>query len=133
MENRKRQHYNGEKDKEFIISSFKKCVTEKREMDVFLEKLISPFIKSQKKNILDACCGIGHIPYFLSEISPDSKFLGIDQTSYLIEEGKKLCHNKSNIPLKMRMCITCLKNSKKALISQLIGEHFHGYHIMIKC
>ncbi len=88
MKNRERQHYDGEKDKEFIISSFKKCVTEKREMDEFLEKLISPFIKSKKKNILDACCGIGHIPYFLSEISPESKFLGIDQTPYLIEEGK---------------------------------------------
>ena len=97
MKNRERQHYDGEKDKEFIISSFKKCVTEKREMDEFLEKLISPFIKSKKKNILDACCGIGHIPYFLSEISPESKFLGIDQTPYLIEEGKKLCQNKSNI------------------------------------
>ena len=45
MKNRERQHYDGEKDKEFIISSFKKCVTEKREMDEFLEKLISPFIK----------------------------------------------------------------------------------------
>lgn len=97
MDDRNRQHYDGEKDKEFIISSFKKCVTDKREMDIFLEKLISPYIKSKKKNILDACCGIGHIPYFLSDISPESKFLGIDQTSYLIEEGKKLCQNKSNI------------------------------------
>jgi ubiquinone/menaquinone biosynthesis C-methylase UbiE len=97
MENRSRQHYDGEKDKDLIISSFKKCVTEKREMDVFLETLISPFIKSKKKNVLDACCGIGHIPYFLSDISPQSKFLGIDQTSYLVEEGKKLCQSKSNI------------------------------------
>lgn len=97
MENRERVHYDGEKDKEYIISSFKKCVTKKREMDAYLEELISPFIKSKKKNILDACCGIGHIPYFLSEISPDSKFLGIDQTSYLVEEGKKLCHSKPNI------------------------------------
>ena len=29
MKNRERQHYDGEKDKEFIISSFKKCDTEK--------------------------------------------------------------------------------------------------------
>ncbi len=49
MEERNRQHYDGEKDKEFIISSFRKCVTDKIEMDIFLEKLISPFIKSKKK------------------------------------------------------------------------------------
>ena len=97
MENRKRQHYDGEKDKELIISSFKKCISEKREMDIFLEKLISPLIKSKKKNILDACCGIGHISYFLNQISPKSKFWCVDQTSYLIEEGKKLFHNKKNI------------------------------------
>ena len=57
---------------------------------MFLEKLITPFIKSKKKNILDACCEIGHIPCFLSDISPESKILGIDQTSYLIEEGKNM-------------------------------------------
>lgn len=114
MEDRKRQHYDGEKDKEFIISSFKKCVTEKREMDIFLEKLISPYIKSQKKNILDACCGIGHIPYFLSEISPNSQFLGIDQTSYLIEEGKKLCQNKSNISFANEDVYNLAKKYKKS-------------------
>jgi len=113
MENRSRQHYDGEKDKEFIISSFKKCVTDKREMDIFLEELISPFIKSKKKNILDACCGIGHIPYFLSEISPESRFLGIDQTSYLIDEGKKLCQNKSNISFKNEDVYNISKKYKK--------------------
>jgi len=97
MEGRERQHYDEEKDKEYIISSFKKCVIDKREMDKFFETLISPFIKSKKYNILDACCGIGHLSYFLSEISTESKFLGIDQTSYLIDEAKKLCKEKPNI------------------------------------
>ncbi len=101
MKNRKRQHYDGEKDKEYIISSFKKCVTEKREMDKKFETLILPFIKSKKYNILDACCGIGQIPYFLSEINPESKFLGIDQTSYLIDEAKNLCKDKSNISFEL--------------------------------
>ena len=101
MKNRERQHYDGEKDKEYIISSFKKCVTEKREMDKKFETIILPFIKSKKYNILDACCGIGHISYFLSEINPESKFLGIDQTSYLIDEAKKICINKSNISFEL--------------------------------
>ena len=114
MENRKRQHYDGEKDREFIISSFQKCVIEKREMDSFLEKIISPFIQSKRKNILDACCGIGHIPYFLSQISPESEFLGIDQTSYLIEEAKKLCKNKSNISFRNEDVYDISKKYKKS-------------------
>lgn len=114
MENRNRQHYDGEKDKEFIISSFKKCVTEKREMDQLLEKIISPFISSKEKNILDACCGIGHITYFLNKISPQSKFLGIDQTSYLIDEAKKLCHNKSNIIFENEDVYNISKKYKKS-------------------
>ena len=97
MSNEQRQHYDGDKDKEFIIASFKKCVTEKREMDKFLEKIIFPFINSKNYNILDASCGIGHLSYFLSEITKESKFLGVDQTKYLIEEAKKLCENKPNI------------------------------------
>ena len=95
--NRQYTPYEGDKDKEFLISSFRKCVTEKREIDKLLESLITPYIKSKNLKILDACCGIGYISYFLSEISPDSTFLGIDKTLYLIEEGKKLCANKKNI------------------------------------
>ena len=66
-------------------------------MDKFLESLITPIIKNQKFRILDACCGIGHIDYFLNKISPSSDFLGIDQTTYLIEEAKKLCKDHENI------------------------------------
>lgn len=99
MQDRNRIHYDGDKDKSDIINSFTKCVNEKREIDKVLEKIISPFIKSQKKKILDACCGIGYISYFLSNISPESEFLGIDQTAYLIEEGRKLCGKKTNIML----------------------------------
>ncbi len=97
MSNEQRQHYDKEKDKKFIIESFKKCVSEKREIDKLLEKIIFPFIDSKKCNILDASCGIGYISYFLSEISKESNFIGVDQTEYLIEEAKKLCQNKLNI------------------------------------
>jgi len=97
MNNIRYKYHDGEKDKEFEINSFKKCVTEKRELDKYLEKLISPYISKKNLQILDAPCGIGHISYFLSEISPQSKFLGIDQTPWIIEEAKKLCKDKKNI------------------------------------
>jgi len=97
MKHEQRQHYDKEKDKEFIIESFKKCISEKREIDKLLEKIIYPFINLKKYNILDASCGIGQISYFLSEISKESKFIGVDQTKYLIKEAEKLCKNKQNI------------------------------------
>lgn len=94
---RKYIYFKDEKDKEFVITSMRKYVDEKQEMDKFLEKIITPIIIGKKLKILDACCGIGHIVYFLSEISPQSTFLGVDQSSYLIEEAKKLCQDKKNI------------------------------------
>ena len=70
----------------------RKYIDEKQEIDKFLEKLISPFLKTNSLKILDACCGIGHLPYFLSDINPKIKFLGIDQTEYLIDEAiENLC------------------------------------------
>lgn len=90
-------YHDGEKDKDRIIAEFKKPLRSKYEMDKLLEKIISPYIESKNLNILDACCGIGQISSYLSDISPDSKFLGIDQTSYLIEEAKTLWSDKKNI------------------------------------
>lgn len=87
--------FKGDKDKKLIINSMKSYVKNKREMDKFLEKLISPFIRDKQLRILDACCGIGHICFFLSKISPRSTFVGVDQTAYLIEEAKKVCQDKN--------------------------------------
>lgn len=94
---RNHKYFKGEKDKEFVIASMRKYVEKKQEMNKFLEKLITPLIKGKRLKILDACCGIGHILYFLSEISPESTFLGVDQTPYLIGEARKLCRNKKNV------------------------------------
>ena len=94
-ENRRYTYYEGNKDKEHVIDSYLKCVREKRRLDDYFEKIITPYIQSKELEILDACCGIGYISNFLSEISPKSTFLGIDQTSYLIEEAKKLFYKMS--------------------------------------
>jgi len=91
--NRRYDYHDEEKDKEFNISSMTKYLKEKHEIDKKLEKIITPYIESKKLKILDACCGIGHISHFLSKISPETDILGIDQTSYLIEEAKKLSNN----------------------------------------
>ena len=92
---RRYNYHDKEKDKQFNISSMTKYLKEKHEIDKELEKIITPYIESKKLRILDACCGVGHISQFLSKISPKSEFLGIDQTSYLIDEANKLSDNKN--------------------------------------
>jgi ubiquinone/menaquinone biosynthesis C-methylase UbiE len=90
-------YFDGEKDKEYNISKMYNYVKDKQEIDKVLEKIISPIIEDKKLKILDACCGIGHISNLLSQISPKSIFLGIDQSDYLIEEAKKISKNKNNL------------------------------------
>ena len=75
----------------------KKYVETKQGLDQKLEELITPIIKNNNFKILDACCGIGHLDYFFSSISPESKFFGVDQTEFLIDEAKKLCNDKKNV------------------------------------
>lgn len=95
--NKKYTYFKKDADKEFNIGSMKKYVENKQELDKFLEKLVSPLIQDKSLKILDACCGIGHILYFLEQISPKSSFVGVDQTAYLIEEARKLCQGKKNM------------------------------------
>jgi ubiquinone/menaquinone biosynthesis C-methylase UbiE len=91
------EYFPDEKDKDFYINSMKKYVETKQGLDQKLEELIIPIIQNNDLKILDACCGIGHLDYFFSSLSPGSTFFGIDQTSFLIDEAKKLCSDKKNI------------------------------------
>lgn len=111
--NSRYQSFKKEKDKEFVISSMKKYVNEKQEMDKFLEELITPLIKTNSLKILDACCGIGHISYYLTDINPNIQFLGIDQKKYLIDEAKKLCKNKKNIKFQVADILDFEKDNHK--------------------
>jgi len=89
------KYFKGDEDKAFNIASMQKYVSQKQELDKLLEKLIQPYISGKSLSVLDACCGIGHLSNILSEISPNSKFTGVDQTPYLIEEAHKLFSSNS--------------------------------------
>jgi ubiquinone/menaquinone biosynthesis C-methylase UbiE len=93
---RKYTFFDRDKDKKHNVSLMKKYANTKQEMDKILEKIICPYIENKQLKILDACCGIGYITNLLSELSTESKFVGIDQTDYLISHAKKLT-NKKNI------------------------------------
>lgn len=87
----------GEKDKDFVIGSMKKYVQQPQELDRLLRSLIAPVIEGEELQVLDAACGIGHLSYLLSDLSPQSSFLGVDQTPYLIEQAKELCRERERI------------------------------------
>ncbi|KKU07747.1 MAG: hypothetical protein UX10_C0006G0018 [Candidatus Magasanikbacteria bacterium GW2011_GWA2_45_39] len=88
-------YYKGDRD--FMIASFGKYVNQKTEMDRLFEELVTPFIKDLPLQILDAGCGNGNLLHLLGEISPQSTFLGVDQTYFLIAEAKKLYGQEKNI------------------------------------
>ncbi len=119
---RKYQYFKGDKDKEFEIATMKGYVKEKLEIDKRFERLITPYIKNKKLKILDACCGLGQISYFLSTISPKSTFFGIDQCSYMIEEAKKLCRHKKNISFEAGDVYNLLPKYPKAFDISIIWK-----------
>lgn len=84
-------------DDKFSLASMKKYLDRKQEMDKLLEKLIKPVIFKKKLKILDAGCGLGHSEFFLSQLSPGSQFLGVDQTPVYIKEANRLFKNLPNV------------------------------------
>lgn len=107
-------YFQENKDKEFVISSMKKYYKKKQEMDKFLEKIITPYIEKKNLKVADVCCGLGHILHMLEKISPTSQFFGMDETRYLIEEAKKLNHNKKNINFEISDAYNIKSRYKKA-------------------
>jgi ubiquinone/menaquinone biosynthesis C-methylase UbiE len=97
LKNKNYTYFTDNKDRELNVSQMKKYVKNKQEMDKVLIKLIKPYLKNKKIKVLDACCGIGHLDYFLSNLFLESSFQGIDQTSYLIDEARKLCSKRKNV------------------------------------
>lgn len=77
-------------DTDYTVAVTKRYAKRKTEMDKMLEQLIVPSIKNKALKILDAGCGIGHLAHLLHALSPQSSFLGVDQTAFIIEEAKKL-------------------------------------------
>ena len=83
--------------KEFDLAETKKYAEKKWEIDKAMENFVAPFIEGKKLSVLDACCGVGQMAYYLSKRSPKSTFLGVDYGQFYIEEAKKLYEKEKNI------------------------------------
>jgi ubiquinone/menaquinone biosynthesis C-methylase UbiE len=109
------KYFKGEKDKDFHIDGMKKYVAQKQELDKLLFSLLNPILeKEQNFKLLDVCCGIGHLIYFLSEMFPQGKFHGVDQTPFLIEEAKQLCAERDGASFEVKDAYDLGKEFEKA-------------------
>jgi 2-polyprenyl-3-methyl-5-hydroxy-6-metoxy-1,4-benzoquinol methylase len=93
----KKTYFEGELDKEFNLESMRKYVAQKPELDKLLEKKITPYLSEGSPVVLDACCGIGHLSIAFHHQFPNASFLGVDETTYLIEEARAIGGNGKNI------------------------------------
>jgi ubiquinone/menaquinone biosynthesis C-methylase UbiE len=77
-----------ERERQHAIESMRAYVENKPEQVKFLEELMKPVIGVDTAvSILDACCGIGDLVYFLSLLNPNAKITGIDKADFLLAEA----------------------------------------------
>ncbi len=77
-----------EGEREYAIKSMRTYLANKPEQVKFLEELMTPYITVEESvSILDACCGIGDLFYFLNLLNPKAQLTGVDKADFLIQEA----------------------------------------------
>ena len=75
-----------EREREHALQSMRAYLHNKPEQVKFFEELIGPYLKDDV-SVLDACWGIGDLLYFLAQLNPNARFLGVDKAEFLINEA----------------------------------------------
>ena len=109
----KKGYFIGTQDREFNLGSMRKYLKRKPEMDKVLETMIAPYMKTGIE-VLDACCGIGHLTHSLHKKFPRAHYLGIDETPYLIKEARKLSAPESTVEFEIDDLYSLRSKYKKA-------------------
>jgi len=85
-------------ERDYAVASMRKYYETKPEVVRFFEELTTPFFRGAPQAlVLDVCCGLGDLSYFLSESNPGLKFVGVDKAQFLLAEGARLCADKPNV------------------------------------
>jgi len=80
-----------EEDRQRAVQTMTAYLREKPEQVKFFEQIISPYLINRSPlSVLDACCGIGDMSHFLSQLNPEATFVGIDRADFLLTEARKL-------------------------------------------
>jgi ubiquinone/menaquinone biosynthesis C-methylase UbiE len=86
-----------ESEKEHALQSMSAYLKNKPEQIKFFEELIGPYLRESKTSVLDACCGIGDLIYFLAQINPNAVFTGVDKAGFLIDEARQHFPDNTNV------------------------------------
>lgn len=81
-----------EREREYALQSMQAYLRNKPEQVKFFEEIIGPYLEDEI-TVLDACCGIGDLIYFLTQLNPNAHFTGVDKAEFLIEEART--HNSN--------------------------------------
>lgn len=87
-----------EGDRQNALTSMRAYMQHKPEQVKFFEELIAPYLVDQVGvSVLDACCGLGDLIYFLSQLNPHARFTGLDKAAFLISEGRAHFADSPNV------------------------------------
>lgn len=68
----------------------------KPEQVKFFEEIIGPYLKDDV-SVLDACCGIGDLLYFLAQLNLNARLTGVDKAEFLIDEARTHFADNPNV------------------------------------
>jgi ubiquinone/menaquinone biosynthesis C-methylase UbiE len=73
------------------LESMRRAFQQKPEQVKVFEELVGPRLRDlQAPVVLDACCGMGDLSYFLSRRYPHAQFVAVDRAEFLQREGARL-------------------------------------------
>ena len=81
--------FRDEREREQALASMRGYLYSKPEQVKLFETLVAPYLTNQDDvSVLDACCGIGDLTYFLHQLNPRAAFLGVDKAPFLLAEAR---------------------------------------------
>jgi len=85
-----------EEEREHALQSMRAYLRNKPEQVKFFEELIELCLENDSM-VLDACCGLGDLLYFLAQLNPNARFLGVDKAEFLIDEARTHFADNPNV------------------------------------
>jgi len=76
-----------QREREHALQSMRAYLRNKPEQVKFFEELVGPYLNTDV-SVLDACCGIGDLLYFLAQLNSNARFTGVDKAEFLIDEAR---------------------------------------------
>lgn len=85
------------KEREHALVSMRSYLENKPEQVKLFEELVGPYLAGDHVSVLDACCGMGDLTFFLAQLNPKAVFTGVDKASFLLDEARRNLSDNPNV------------------------------------